>query len=234
MWLIFLRGFRTTVIEFLLTYASGSALNPPETSVAYFYCSFYDRDSLNTAFILGSLAFQLCEYKDEVYQKLLSHAGGNFSKTSSQIPHEELIKLMIEASAKRRRVVILIDGINECEDPPAVLEYLKTLVKNARCTLNLFISAINEKGIEQSLRDVPLITHKLQSTDIKSDVHRYIRERMESSSRLRIQSPQLKALIEWRLVHGVQGMSVGSHYPIVKDGITDLKSKVPLGPMPAR
>jgi hypothetical protein len=81
---------------------------------------------------------------------------------------------------------IFIDGLNECAEPAVVLSWLKTLVNTTR-RVHIFLSSINEKGIEDELRDVKSLTiDTLETTRIGGDIILLIYASLEAHPRLKM------------------------------------------------
>ena len=73
------------------------------------------------------------------------------SKGAPKIRHleeEETADLIIQCLETRKSLYIVLDGINECEDPRSILQWLaKIMTSSVDCVVRLFISSINEKDI---------------------------------------------------------------------------------------
>ena len=67
------------------------------------------------------------------------------------LEEEETADLIIQCLRTRESLYIVLDGINECEDPQSILQWLsKIMTSCANCVIRLFISSINEKDIGKS------------------------------------------------------------------------------------
>ena len=196
----------TTTVENL------ARLNDGRTRVAYFYCSFADSESLDVVNILGSILAQLCEPDDETCERLVSlfdDRSGNRTGKSIRLTVSHLVNLIIDQVQYLERVYILVDAVNECGDCHEVLKSLETIAisSSMKSSLHLFISSINEKGIESSFHKMPNITTEtLNPRDIWNDIHLYVEDSLETNLRLRQHDPELKAKIRLALTGGAQGM----------------------------
>ena len=89
-------------------------------------------------------------------ESLLSR-NRNASKGAPKCRHleeGETTDLIIQALETREILYIVLDGINECEDPQSILQWLsKVMTSCAHCVVRLFISSINEKDIGKSFSE---------------------------------------------------------------------------------
>ena len=120
----------------------------------------------------------------------------------------ELVGLIAQKLSSHEELYLLIDGVNECEDPQSILQWIANIVTScSNCSIRLFISSINEKDIEISIDGLPNArTENLRQIDIRNDVRSLVLASLESDSRLRRHSPELKGEIETALTKGAMGM----------------------------
>lgn len=175
---------------------------------AYFYCSFTDNESLDVTNILGSILAQLGGSTD-MYEKIKfkydQESAKSFGKPQ-RMDADQIVPLIIERIRDRGHAFIFLDGVNECGDPEKVLTPLTTIANSCR-NVYMFISSINEKGIEDFLQQMPqLIIDTLHPWDIRNDIHMLVQANLETHPRLRQHTPRLKNEITLALTHGAQGM----------------------------
>ena len=147
------------------------------------------------------------------YDKLtsiFSETRGHELGTSKPRPLEEseIVDLIVESLRERQNLYILVDGINECENPQSILNWLSVIShSSSTCFIHLFIASINEKDIEHAMDSLPNVTTEtVRQIDIQHDVHGLVKASLESDPRLRRHSPELKEEIEWALTTGAKGM----------------------------
>lgn len=118
----------------------------------------------------------------------------------------QLVNLIIERIKLQDRAFILIDAVNECVDPSEVLSHLVNISKSCQ-NVFIFLSSTNEKDIEECLQQMPrLIVGILGPRDIEKDINMLVKASLESRTRLRQHSPDLKAEITAALTRDAQGM----------------------------
>lgn len=123
-----------------------------------------------------------------------------------RLEDSQLVILIIERIKVQDRAVILIDAVNECVDPYEILNHLVNISKSCQ-NVYIFLSSINEKGIEECLQQMPrLVVGILRPRDIEKDVNMLVEANLESHTKLRQNSPELKAEITAALTRDAQGM----------------------------
>ncbi|KAH7882982.1 hypothetical protein F5I97DRAFT_161722 [Phlebopus sp. FC_14] len=101
---------------------------PEEEFLAHFFCDFRDVRTLRTPTILKALFAQFVQIPErelaDLFPDLIErHAGG--LPPPSEI--EDLLDLLLRAMRLHKRKVIVIDGLNECNDIPTVLGCLEKI-----------------------------------------------------------------------------------------------------------
>ena len=192
---------RTTAIGELL------ASHADEFDLAYFYCSFSDDESLHTQNILGSVLAQVCS--DSIYHearaKYAELSKQALSKTA-RLDADVLVDLIIKQARQRGHLFIVVDGINECSDPQGVLEYFERILKGAP-RVQLLVSSIYEKGIENSMNRMPRPFDMIISPKtINDDVRLHVKSALTTHPRLRQLPQSLKDEIVLKLTNGAAGM----------------------------
>ncbi|KAI5777727.1 hypothetical protein EDC01DRAFT_385661 [Geopyxis carbonaria] len=192
----------TTAVDSLLSTSNA------KFGVAYFYCSFSVDDSQNLTYILGSLLSQLCPPGDPIlhylHERILSITHGS---SGAELPVEELRALILRKARTQLATYLFLDAANECADPFGVLTQLAALAAAPDCHIHVFLSSINERGIDTVLRAVPgLLVETVLPRSISADVDLLIHASLDAHPRLRQHPASLKAQIVAKLSVGAQGM----------------------------
>lgn len=181
--------------------------------LAYFYCSFANAESLRAENVLGSILTQICGNDAAILETLSELLTKNQGASTGAAKPRHLgevatVDIIIQSLSKHECVFILLDGINECEDPHAILQCLSKIVASCSdCCVRFFISSINEKDIESAVELLPnVIMETLRQVDIRNDVRSLVLASLDSDPRLRRHSPELKGEIERVLTKGAKGM----------------------------
>ena len=183
----------------------------PEAHLASFYCSFTERESLEESTILGSFLSQLYRSLELNIKKIEPLYQASQPESTSQVRRldtQQLLDLLLESIGDHRTIYIFIDGIKECTNPESILISLGKLIQSCSNTsIHLFISSINEKGIEPCIEKLPeLRVESLRERNLREDIHLLVKATLESNARLRTHNAQLKADIEQALTRGAHGM----------------------------
>ena len=194
---------RTAVIDELLI------SHDSRHDLAYFYCTFSNAESLHTHNILGSIFAQICIDSDPVYLELKSKYADLSRKTFSKIAKldvDVLVGLIVQQAKYREHLYIVVDGVNECSDPSGLVKAFESIL-NSATGVQLLISSINEKKIQQLLLLMPKIYEVTASSEmIKSDVSLLVHSALETHPRLKELPQTLRGDIATRLTYEAEGM----------------------------
>jgi hypothetical protein len=99
---------------------------------------------------------------------------------------EECFDLFSRAIWPYRNVMVVLDGLDECENPTQLLQYLRDISVRAQDTVKLFLSSRRNTAMPP---DFPTWT-KLDREEWRdltaSDMERYIRSQIEDADKLRL------------------------------------------------
>ena len=158
---------------------------------------------------------QICISDNITLEEVISaykHNGerGTGTLDSRTINEERILDLIISSLQRRESLYILIDGVNECNNPQYIIERLSRIVAVCpECSIHLFISSINEKDIDQTIEALPdITTETLRPIDVQNDIRSLVLASLETEPRLRRHNAKLKEEIEWALTLGAKGMLV--------------------------
>ncbi len=153
---------------------------------------------------------QLCG-STETYEKVEATYDRNFAKSFGKLKvdklkNDQLADLIIERIKRQGRTFIFLDAVNESINPYEILSFLVTISKSCD-NAYVFISSINEKGIEECLQQMPRsIIETLQQMDMRNDINMLVQASLRDHPKLHLHTPELKQEITLALTHGAQGM----------------------------
>ncbi|MCJ1473880.1 hypothetical protein MMC13_002535 [Lambiella insularis] len=196
---------RTTALDHLLS--SHKAWG----CVAYFYSAFSDSATLEASNILCSIIGQLCKPTDRVYSRIEAAFDAKLQSNfvqPSRLSTDDVLSLLIEHIQDIGKAYIFLDAINECGDPLEIVDYLRQiLVSCPESAVHVFVSSINEKGIEDHIKQLPCLNVvTLSPLDISLDIELLVLSSIEANPRLRKHNSEVKHEIAHTLTRGAQGM----------------------------
>ena len=165
--------------------------------VAFFYCS-EQRSELqaNSTSIINSILAQLArDPKGDLIPSLndwyLSSSGDSFRDTKqlknnsrstsnpflSRIACKGLLKDILKSGGQK---ILIIDGLDECKDPTALINYFKDVHIESRNTKFFFSSRLGLRPDKPEFRDLILVEHLNNSADVEN----YITKEIESPIRI--------------------------------------------------
>ena len=152
---------------------------------------------------------QICKVTDSVYEEARAKFTDSSRKYSSKPPQldvEDLVNLIVRQAGYLNNLLIIIDGVNESSSPVDLLEALKEIL-SAAAGVQLLISSINEKGIENSMKSMPNICEiTISPGDIRNDVSLIIYSALRTHPRLKKLPQDLKDDVIMKLTNGAKGM----------------------------
>lgn len=208
-WLSGIPGAGKTVLagaairEALQHAATGSRVG-----IAFFFCDYKNPDTWDTTNILGAIATQLAWQNESAFAKLKDYYDKIKPRLGTQLrpDPEDLHEVIIEESEAFERVLLVVDGLDECGDnAEKVSRALSDLIQEIPNLSSAFFSR-DEAGIRDILQDhFDQISIAAHSEDISLYVGAELEKRIELGH-LRIFDTTLKDEILSRLTSGAQGM----------------------------
>ena len=178
----------------------------PEIGVAYFYCSFSDRDSQEPSSVLGSILFQVCEQVEDAMNHLRKiHTKGK------KLSLSEMHALILQHLSSLQGFFILVDAINESHRYTEVLDQLFSLVAGHGkiCLLVTSTSTWSSAAAGTTPDKHPKILEiDMGTASVTEDIRSYVKARMENGRLLKRLSIDEKAELEARLLRNADRMCV--------------------------
>jgi ankyrin repeat protein len=180
----------------------------PPFRVAYFFCGYDDILSLSARTIIGSIARQILECLKPKMSEVISNV--NAHNLDSEEIVDILLKILSTNSDRVENLVIVIDGIDECQESDArsALECLRRLIRS-RHTIKLFSSS--RLDVSPWVAEVLVPAHVLSMATSSScdEMTLYVEGTLESallSGRLRVGDIQIMDIIKDTLLKNAHGM----------------------------
>jgi Cdc6-like AAA superfamily ATPase len=182
-------------------------------TVAYYFCDYVDKRTLDPLAVWGSITRQLLEIREMplTVEKLLERNFGD-DKTSDLQVLRETLSAVIQLFPD---VMIILDGIDEIDDDSQKIFYstLNKLIQDAGPILKLLVSCRDDAT--HALRTPAGTSFRvhLQPANIAIDIEDYIRYSVKAlleSGELVVQDSLLQEIMIETLVKGAQGMWVFS------------------------
>lgn len=157
---------------------------------------------------MGSILAQILTDSDAVYEQarakyLELSARSKFKPTRLDV--DALVELIIQHARYRKRLCIVLDGINECNDPYELLQALGKIL--TATSVQLLVSSMNERGIERSIARMPKVYHiTVSPQSIRPDVNLLVHSALETHARLKALPRELKKDIIIKLTDRAEGM----------------------------
>lgn len=172
-----------------------------DITLIYFYCDFNDPAKQGAVNLYGSLIAQLLEQAVDIpddvetlYQK--------YNKRPAAPDHlKDVFSGLIQ---KLSKVVIIIDGLDDCIDSEKVVDGLLQLKNNPNDNMNVLVTSRNGPATRLALSGISNLAIKAENVAV--DIELYVKSEIERHVKLRRLKSEIKAEITAKLVHGANGM----------------------------
>jgi hypothetical protein len=191
--------------EELLTDGSTQEEAPAEDFLAFYFCDFWDVRTARTSTFLKSLFVQFLQLEEPdleaTFPDLVQwHADGLPPPTDI----ETLEELLLRAMRFHDRKTIIVDGLDEFDDVPAVLGCLKKIL--AEKNVRLLVASRPEQVIFAEYDGRPSIKLEEHLEHVNKDISESLMQQMMAHYRLQVIPP----LVKQDLIDGVTKQAEGS------------------------
>lgn len=174
--------FSTRIIEHFLE--ESSVLKHHDEQVSYFYCSKTHGLGSKPIKILQSMIRQLAwSLKDSQIEKYIKGEWNRrqASKTD-RLSLEDCKTLLLQLIPRLRKTILIIDALDECDDPRGFLEALNELstsFQERKVTVNIFISSRDEAYLAVNSTFSEYLAINITPTATGPDLRQYIERRVD-------------------------------------------------------
>jgi len=202
--------------------------NEPDVCLAYFYCAFGNTSSQDPVNIFGSLIAQLSFMMPSMLDSIrpiFDEIRGQAHRHPIELPLLE--ESIIKHSSGERRVLILIDAINESAHMTKIISSLLRLAEQLK-NLRILVTSTADAA---SLREICPTRAKIVDMNpdiVQYDIETFVDQRLEKDGTLSNVSGNLKSDIRRALLKDAVG-SLVSRSEIMRLPCSN-SSQIPLGP----
>ena len=127
---------------------------------------------------------------------------------------QEVFKILKATLIQGHQYIIIVDGLNECEDIEVkqIIEILDSLLNLGDLDIKIFYTYRTNSLVLPSTA-WPLFRIAIRCEDVEDDINKYIQVSLESHIKddtLQVGNPYLASSIKQALMEGAQGMSVST------------------------
>jgi hypothetical protein len=173
------------------------------TFTAFFYCDFRHRESQDPLNVLGSLVAQICSQMGSYPEEL--EVAYQHSRHSNKRPSVALLRDILCSLSVSRRLVLLVDAVDECENRRELLSsmtYLQTMSKN----ISVFLTSRHELDIQDALISFEHVRIENWTREVDEDIKTYIDLRLQTDPSLLRLKQSVREEIRERLHEKSSGM----------------------------
>ncbi|KAH7323322.1 hypothetical protein B0J17DRAFT_742724 [Rhizoctonia solani] len=161
---------------------------PNHLLCASFFCSRSLPECRNVGRIIPSIAYQLARYS-QPFRYALSQETGKDPDAHTRLPHLQfdllIVRPLSDVNVRQTfptNMVIVIDALDECEDPKSTQQIFDVLLTKARhLPLKFVVSSRPEGAICDQMEkrgtevDSQIVLHELDSAEVRMDIKTYLK-----------------------------------------------------------
>ena len=195
---------KTILSSFLIDHFESEEMAPIKGNVLYFFCKNTDVDKNTPTTVVRSLVYQLYKLvKDrKARQSLNDDLGLALDRSGQQkaVNFTVLWQLFSTHITNLGPVTIILDALDECQDPKQLIEGLKKLSEIESITV--IVTSRKEMHLHNELKCVSSI--EITPEDIDADIAAFVEAKVEASARL--SNPLVHDLVITKLCSAHDGM----------------------------
>lgn len=195
---------KTILSSFLIDHFESEDLDPLRGMVFYFFCKNTDVDKSTPTAVVRSLLYQL--YKSVKDQKASQSLNSGLGAALDQSGQQSAVNFTVLWQLFSTHVIhltpatIVLDALDECQNPDQLIEGLKELSEVG--SLKIIVTSRKEVYLHQELDNVSSI--EIASEDIDADIAAFVEAKVKASSRL--SHPLVRDLVIMKLCNAHDGM----------------------------
>lgn len=195
---------KTILSSFLIDHFESEEPDPARANVLYFFCKSTDVDKNTPTAIMRSLLYQL--YKSVKGQKPRESLNKDLrlalerSGQQRAVNFTVLFQLFIAHVKSLTPTRIILDALDECQDPSQLIQGLKELSKLE--SIKVIMTSRKEPHLHNELSKIPSI--EIAPEDINADIAAFVEAKVEASFRL--SHPLVRDLVIMKLCNAHDGM----------------------------
>lgn len=195
---------KTVLSSFLIDHFASEKSDPARENVFYFFCKNTDVDKNAPTVVLRSLLYQLYKsIKDQKARVSLSNDLGLALDRSGQqraVDYTTLWQLFSTHISSLPSALIILDALDECQDPCQLIQCLKGLSELK--SIKVIVTSRKEPHLHDELKNNSTI--EIAPDDVDADIAAFVEAKVEASSKL--SHPLVRDLIIAKLCNAHNGM----------------------------
>lgn len=195
---------KTVLSSFLIDHFEPEEPDPARESVMYFFCKNTDVDKNTSTAVMRSLVYQLYKLiKHQNATKSLNDDLGFALDRSGQqraVNFSVLWQLFSTHVQTLTAAKIILDALDECQDPSQLIQCLKELSRLR--SVKVIVTSRKEPHLHNELNNISSID--ITPEDIDADIVAFVEAKVDASSRL--SHPLVRDLVITKLCNAHDGM----------------------------
>jgi hypothetical protein len=207
--IVWLSGDAATGKSVLSSFVVNSLVEE-ECQCQYFFIRYGDRRKRTISLLLRSLAFQLAHALPSLMEKIrnLADEALDFESADYRLIWDRIFKSLIFKSTPSSPIYWVIDGLDESEDPQALVKLLLDI--SSPIPLRIFVASRRSSEIRLAFEKAPdnLRLSTINSEGHVDDLRRHVRAELRVSG-----TEEFREDVERRIIEGSQNNFLVSYIP---------------------
>ncbi len=166
----------------IVDWLESSEFDHRKKCVCYFHCDYRDTRKTSLLAMVRSLITQMIGHMEQIPQELRkTHDNAAKFGRSSLSMSDRPLELMRVIGKRLAETYLVIDGLDECEDPSEVANTLKTLAHSAS-NIRVMCVSRDSPSIKAAFQECANL--KLTPEFMASDIDKYLKNEIENVSHL--------------------------------------------------
>ena len=195
---------KTVLSSFLIDHFEPEEPDTARESVIYFFCKNTDVDKNTPTAVIRSLLYQLYKFvkHQSAMNSLNDDLGFALDRSGQQraVNFSVLWQLFFTHIKTLTAATIILDALDECQDPSQLIQCLKEL--SGLRSVKVIVTSRKEPHLHNELNSIPSI--EITPEDIDADIVAFVEAKVEASSRL--SHPLVRDLVIIKLCNAHDGM----------------------------
>ena len=200
------------VVEYIRSHA-----DKDRSSIAFVYCDSRQQLCTRAVLLIGSLLRQLCARECEIPGRITLKYDLVQQQGGESLTWLEMKTLFLQTLPHfRRESIVIFDGLDECDDPAAICDLLKTAVSRPTNHVKVLVTSRSENRVIKPLLSC-YPTTSLTIAMVQEDIAAFVRAEINSlceNGKLRLGNLELKQEIIKTLIVKAEGMFLWVRFQI--------------------
>ena len=205
LWLHAKPGAGKTIMASTLIRSLNSLVSHTDEMVLFYFCDYKEPRGQHSRTMIQTLIATACHQSREALE-MMTDVSKRYTEYNSACSTSDLFDIFLRCLATRKRVVLVIDALDECNDRVDATRMLLEITRKLPY-VSVLVTSREEEDIKKALRGVPHL--RLEPRSMAQDIEVYVKKELRKllvSGALKIREASLEGKIAEELNSKADGM----------------------------